>query len=138
MRPARVVLDDDRAEGLAVMLHGLLSAAAGRPAKQALLDGMRGTVTIRVPDAGVAVGLRFAGGTATVYDHALAGSTVTLTLPSDVLLGLPTVPLLLGLPSPLVPEGRAFARRLLRGEVRVGGLRHLGLVTGLNRLLSLA
>ena len=137
MRPARVVLDDDGAEGLAVMLHGLLSAAAGQPAKQRLLDTMRGTVTIRVPDAGVEVGLRFAGGTATVYDHALAGSDVTLTMPSGVLLGLPTTPLLAGFPSPLAPEGRAFLGRLLAREVRVRGLRHPGLIARLNRLLSL-
>lgn len=137
MRPTRVVLDEG-AEGLAAMIHGLLSAAVDDPRKAELLDKMRGTVAIRVPDAEVEVGLRFAGGGVTVYDHALDRSDVTLTMPAETLLSLPSVPLLLGLPSILTPGGRDFAKQVLTRKVRITGLRHTGLVTGLTTLLSVA
>lgn len=137
MRPTRVVLDEG-AEGLAAMLHGLLSAAVEDPAKERLLDRMRGAATIRVPDAEVEVGLRFVGGSVTVYDHALDSSDVTLTMPSETLLALPSVPLLLGLPSVLTPGGRDFAKQVLTRKVRIRGMRHVGLLTGLTTLLSVA
>lgn len=137
MRPTRVVLDEG-AEGLAAMVHGLLSAAVEDPRKSDLLDRMRGTVAIRVPEAEVEVGLRFASGGVTVYDHTLDRSDVTLTMPAETLLSLPSVPLLLGLPSVLAPGGRDFAKQVLARRVRITGLRHLGLITGLNTLLSVA
>lgn len=133
-----MVLADPAAEGLAAMLHALLSAAVEDPARARLLDGTRGTVTITVPDAEVTVGLRFANGTCTVHGGAIARSDLSVRMPSDALLGLSTVPLLLGLPSPLTTEGRAFTKRMLTGEVRIGGIWHVGLLTRLNRLLSVA
>lgn len=135
--PARVVLEEG-SEGLAAMLHGLLAAAVDDPRKADLLGRMRGTVAIVVPDAEVEVGLRFSGGGVRVSDRAADRSDVTLTMPSDTLLGLPTVPLLLGLPSVLSPGGRDFARQVLTRRVRIRGLRHVGLLSGLTTLLSVA
>ncbi len=134
---AHVVLADPDAAGLDAMLAGLIEAAIADPAKAAVLDAMRGTITISVPDAGVEVGLRFAHGTCRVESGPIPGATVLLSMPSDVLLDLPSVPLLAGLPSVLTPGGRAFARKVLTREVTIGGLRHIGLLTQLNRLLTL-
>jgi hypothetical protein len=134
---SRVVLDDLDAGGLDAMLAGLLSSAAEQPAKAAVLDRMRGTVTIAVPDAEVEVGLRFGNGVCTVYPNAIPGSKVRIEMPSDTLLGFSTIPLLYGLPSPRTPEGRAFTRALLQRQVRITGLWHLTLVRQLNTLLSL-
>ena len=135
---AQVVLSDPEAAGLDAMLAGLITSAIGAPAKAALLDRMVGTVTIVVPDAEVEVGLRFSGGTCRVESGPIPGSTITLTMPSDVLLEMSTIPLLAGLPSVLHPAGRAFTQKVLTGKVRIGGIQHVGLLTQLNQLLSLA
>ncbi|HVF21300.1 MAG TPA: hypothetical protein VNA14_13820 [Mycobacteriales bacterium] len=135
---AQVVLADPEAAGLDAMLAGLVTAAIADPAKAALLDRMVGTVTIHVPDAEVEVGLRFSGGTCRVESGPIPGSTITLTMPSDVLLELSNLPLLAGMPSLLHPGGRAFAIKVLTGKVRIGGLQHVGLLTQLNQLLSVA
>jgi hypothetical protein len=134
---ATVVLDDPEAGGLAAMLAALLASAVERPDKAKVLDAMRGTVTIAVPDAEVEVGLRFGEGTCRVYEGALPRPTVRIVMPSDTLMGFSMIPLLGGLPSPLAPEGRAFNLALLKREVRIDGLRHLTLITQLNTLLSL-
>ncbi|MCA1823772.1 MAG: hypothetical protein LC640_05810, partial [Frankia sp.] len=135
---AEVVIADDDAEGLAGMLAGLLRAAVAAPAKATLLDAMAGTITIAVTDADVEVGLRFGLGVCRVLSGGIPGSTVRIEAPSDVVLGLATTPLLAGLPSPLTASGRAFHRNVLTRQVRIRGLRHVGLITQLNRLLSLS
>ena len=133
---ANVVLVDPDAAGLDSMLAALVSAAIEDPAKARVLDRMAGTVTIAVPDAEVEVGLRFSGGTCRVESGPIPGSTITLTMPSDVLLGMSTIPLLGGMPSVLDPAGRAFALKVLTRQVRIGGMQHVGLLTQLTRLLS--
>ncbi len=135
---AQVVLADPDAAGLDSMLAGLITSAVSHPAKARLLDQMKGTVTIVVPDAEVEVGLRFSSGTCRVESGPIPGSTLRLTMPSDVLLELSTIPLLAGMPSVLDPAGRAFTMKVLTGQVRIGGIQHVGLLTQLNRLLSLA
>lgn len=135
---ARVVLTDPENGGLDAMLAALLTAAAEDPAKGTVMDATNGTVTIAVPDAEVAVGLRFGNGVCQVYPYAIPGSKVRIEMPSDTLMGFSTIPLLAGMPSVLTPEGRAFAKQVLSREVRISGLWHLKLVTQLNTLLSLA
>ncbi|MCA1823175.1 MAG: hypothetical protein ABR520_01460 [Mycobacteriales bacterium] len=135
---AEVVLSEDDAEGLAGMLAGLLRAAIADPAKAALLDSMAGTITIAVTDADVVVGLRFGLGICSVLSGSIPGGMVRIEAPSDVVLGLATTPLLAGLPSPFTASGRDFHRKVLTRRVRIRGLRHVGLITQLNRLLSLS
>lgn len=135
---ASVVLDDPDAAGLDAMLAALLSAAASDPAKARVLDATSGTVTIAVPDAEVEVGLRFARGVCRVSSAAVPGSTVRIEMPADTLLAFPAIPLRYGLPSVRTPEGRAFVAKLLRREVRITGLRHVGLIRQVNTLLSVA
>ncbi|MHB8449333.1 MAG: hypothetical protein ACYDAQ_02525 [Mycobacteriales bacterium] len=134
----RVVLVDPQAEGLPAMIAGLISAAVAEPAGAALLDRMRGTVTITLPDAEVSVGLHFAGGSVRVSAHPLTPSKLRLTMDSDRLLGLSSVPLLAGLPSVLTSAGRAVTLDMLTGKVRIAGLRHLTLLRQLTTLLSTA
>ncbi len=135
---AEVVDADPDQAGLHTMLVGLLAGAIEDPAKAAILDRMTGTVTITLPDVDVRVGLRFRSGVCRVHAGPIPGSKVHLEMPSGTLLGMASVPLLAGLPSPLSPDGRDFARQLLTRRVRIQGLRHIGLLTGLNRLLSVA
>ena len=131
MTAPRVVVADG-AEGLAVMLAGLL----GNPDKANVLAAMRGTVTIAVPDAEVEVGLRFAEGVCHVSGAAIAGSAVRIEMPSETLMEFPTIPLMLGLPSVLTPAGRAFTRQMLTRQVKIRGLQHIKLITQLNTVLS--
>ncbi len=134
---AEVVLADAEDAGLASMLAGLLCAAVEHPAKAAILDAMSGTVNIVVPDAEVEVGLRFGQGVCRVHAGPIPGAKVRIQMPSETLLGMSTVPLLFGLPSVLTPAGRRITRQILTGEVKIRGMHHVGLVTQLNRLLSL-
>ncbi len=134
---AEVVLADPEDGGLAAMLAGLLSAAIERPEAARILDRMSGTVTIAVTDADVEVGLRFGNGTCRVHAQPIPAPTLRIESPAAFLLGMSTMPLLFGLPSPLHNEGRQFLRQLRTGNVRIRGLlRHLRLVTQLNRLLA--
>jgi hypothetical protein len=72
-----------------------------------------------------------------VHDGPIPGAKVRIEMPSETLMAFSTIPLLGGLPSPLTAEGRAFTKHLLTRKVKIGGLRHLRLVTQLNTLLSL-
>ena len=119
------------------MVAGLIAAAIEDPAKARILDAMRGTVTIAVPDADVDVGLRFSGGVCRVHGAPIPGSTVRIEMPADQLMAFSTTPLLLGLPSPLTPGGRDLVRRVLRRDVRFRGIRHVTLLRQLTALLSL-
>lgn len=134
---AEVVLADPDAAGLDAMLAALLSSAVERPDKAKVLDAMSGTVTITVPDAEVAVGLRFSHGVCRVHSGPIPGAKVRIEMASDTLMNFSTIPLLYGLPSPLTAAGRTFAKQLLTREVRIGGLQHLTLIRQLNTLLSL-
>lgn len=134
----RVVLADPQAEGLPAMIAGLISAAVAEPPGVALLDRMRGTVTITVPDAEVSVGLRFTGGRVQVSASPVQPCLLQLSMDSDRLLALSGVPLLAGLPSVLTPAGRQVIRDILSGKIRIAGLRHVTLLRQLTTLLSTA
>src|SRR4051812_37327577 len=111
---AEFVVVDEGAAGVPTMIAGLLAAAIEDPAKARILDVMRGTVTIVVPDAGVDVGLRFADGVCRVHGAPIPGSTVRIEMPADQLMAFSTTPLVFGLPSPLAPAGRDLVRQVLR------------------------
>jgi hypothetical protein len=133
---AEVVVVDQDAAGLPAMVGGLLAAAAEDPAKARILDSMRGTVTIVIPDAGAEIGLRFLSGVCRVHGAPIPGSDVRIEAGADQLLGLTNAPTLLGLPSPFAAAGRDVARRLWRREIRVSGFRHVTLVRQLTTVLS--
>jgi hypothetical protein len=135
---AEVILADPDAEGLDSMLAGLLRGAITDPSKAKILDAMSGTVTIAVPDAEVEVGLRFGQGICRVLSSGIPGAKVRIEIPSEDLLAMSTIPLLAGLPSVRTKDGRAFQVKLLKRQIRIRGMRHLRLITQLNKLLSLA
>jgi hypothetical protein len=132
-----VVLEDPDAGGLPAILAALLTAAVADPAKAALLSRTTGTVGIRVPDADLAVVLRFGGGHCRIGGGDPGAADLRLTMDSALLLGLSRVPLFGGLPSPWAPQGRAVLRDLAARRLRIGGLTHLRLLRRVTLLLHL-
>ena len=124
--------------GLATLIGGLIEAnLAAHPERSSLLrPAVVGLVAI---DAGVAITLRIAPREVTVVDGLAGRPEVVIEADSDTLTELSSVPLRLGFPDPTTGEGRAVAGKLVRGELKVRGLaRHPGILSRLNRLLSVA
>jgi hypothetical protein len=129
---------DAEPSGLATMIGGLIEGnLAAHPDRAKLL---RPAVVGIVPtDAGVAITLRLAPRRVTVADGLLGRSQVAVEADSGTLTELSSTPLRLGFPDAMTTEGRAITQKLLRGDLRVRGLaRHPGIVSRLNRLLSVA
>lgn len=124
--------------GLATLIGGLIEAnLAAHPERSSLLrPAVVGLVAI---DAGVAITLRIAPRGVTVMDGLAGRPQVVVEADSDTLTELSSVPLRLGFPDATTAEGRAITGKLVRGELKVRGLaRHPGIVSRLNRLLSVA
>jgi hypothetical protein len=124
--------------GLAALIGGLIEAnLAAHPERSSLLrPAVVGLVAI---DAGVAITLRIAPRGVTVVDGLAGRPQVVIEADSDTLTELSSVPLRLGFPDPTTAQGRAVAGKLVKGELKVQGLaRHPGIVSRLNRLLSVA
>ena len=111
------------------MLGGLLQAnLQADPGKEALLRRTSGSVGIVVTDTEEEVRLVFTG----AEDQDQAGLWVTsgpalrsdlrLVGTADVIMGLSTVPLRLGLPDPLSSTGRALTGRWASGGLQIHGL----------------
>ena len=129
-------MDGDAPSGLAQMIAGLIEANVGDdPAKDRLVETMRGAAQIHVPDTGVTIGLKFVPGVVTVCSGPVAGADVRITADSETLMALSTVGLRLGLPDLLSASGRDVGLKLARGRLRVAGL-PLGLGM-LRRVLAL-
>ena len=129
---------DAEPSGLATMIGGLIEGnLAAHPDRARLLRPA--VVGIVATDAGVAITLRLAPGRVTVADGLLGRPQVAVEADSGTLTELTSTPLRLGFPDAMTPEGRAVSQKLLRGDLRVRGLgRHPGIVSRLNRLLSVA
>jgi hypothetical protein len=120
------------------LIGGLIEAnLAAHPERTSLLrPAVVGLVAI---DVGVAITLRIAPRGVTVVDGLGGRPQVVVEADSDTLTELSSVPLRLGFPDPTTAEGRAITGKLVRGELKVRGLaRHPGIVSRLNRLLSVA
>lgn len=135
----RVVLADPAANGLDAMIAAVLTEVLKQPAKVALLDQMRGTVTLTIPDQSAEVGLRFADGVATVLPSGVPGAMLHLTVPSTVLMAMGSAKQLplIGLPSPATAGGRDLYLALLTRRMKIGGLRHARLLGQFGTLLRL-
>lgn len=120
------------------MLGGVIEAnLSAHPERRKLL--LPGVVAIVAPDAGVAVTLRLAPGHVTVADGVLGRPDLVIRTDSETLTDLTSVPLRLGLPDVLTPEGRGVLARMRTGRLRIRGMvRHAGLLSRLSRLLSVA
>ena len=135
---SRVEFVAAKPSGLATLIGGLIEAnLAAHPERSSLLrPAVVGLVAI---DAGVAITLRIAPREVTVVDGLAGRPEVVIEADSDTLTELSSVPLRLGFPDPTTGEGRAVAGKLVKGELKVRGLaRHPGILSRLNRLLSVA
>lgn len=132
-----MVLADPAATGLDALVAALLREAMKNPSKVALLEQMRGTVTLTIPDQDAEIGLRFADGVATVLPSAVPGAMLRLSLPSPVLASMGSTPVLpfVGIPSPLSSGGRDLYKALLTRAVRIGGAHHVVLLNQVTSLL---
>ena len=126
----------DDPNGLATMLGGLIEAnLAAHPEREALLKPA--IVVITAPDAGVSVTIRMARGRVEVANGVRGRPTLRVRADSETLIELSVVPLRLGLPDTMTPQGREVTAKLMKGTIKVEGMfRSLGTLTRLNRLLS--
>jgi hypothetical protein len=129
---------DSEPSGLASMIGGIIEGnLAAHPERAALLRPA--VVGILATDAGVAITIRLAPKRITVANGLLGRPQVVVETDSETLAEMSSVPLRFGLPDAMTPEGRETTRKLMRRELRVHGLvRHPGIVSRLNRLLSVS
>jgi hypothetical protein len=124
--------------GLATMIGGLIEAnLVAHPERSSLLrPAVVGVVAV---DASVAITLRIAPRGVTVVDGLTGRPQVVVRTDSDTLTELSSTPLRFGFPDVTTRQGRAVTRKLLNGRLKVRGLvHHPGIVSRLNRLLSVA
>jgi hypothetical protein len=135
--PAVEYLDQDPS-GLATMIGGLIEGnLAAHPDRVGLLKPA--VVGIVATDAGVAITLRLAPSRITVADGLLGRPQLIVEADSETLTDLTASPLRLGFPDAMTSDGRQVTGKLLRRDMRVRGLvRHPGVASRLNRLLSVA
>jgi hypothetical protein len=132
----RVEYLDAEPSGLAAMIGGLIEGNLATHPERAELLGPA-LVGLVATDAGVAITLRLRPGTVTVAEGLVGRPQVVVEADSETLTELSSTPLWLGFPDARTNLGRAIGRKLVRRELRVRGLvRHPGIVSRLNRLLS--
>ncbi len=127
---------DGEPNGLASMLGRLIEANLERnPARIRHLG--RGCIAVRALDIGLATTLTMAPGRVSVSNGNRGRPEVRVRGDSLTLLRLTDTPLRFGFPNLLSREGRALARKVLSGNLKIRGmLRHPLEVARLNRLLS--
>ncbi len=134
---AKVEFSDREPNGIAAMIGGLIEANLAAHPERARLLRARAAIGIVATDAGVALTLRLAPGRITVGNGLSGKPQVVIRGTSETLTELSSVPLRLGFPDAMTPEGRTATRKLFLGELDVMGLwLHPGIVSRLNRLLS--
>lgn len=121
------------------MIADLIEAnLESHPQRTGLLEGKRRTVEIVATDLDAHVALTLGGGAVTVASDAVERPAMTIRADSETLLELPNAKLLMGLPSLADPVGRTVTKKLLKGDLKVRGMYRVGLLTKVQRLLSVA
>jgi hypothetical protein len=129
-------LDPDPA-GLTAMLGGILEGNLKDHPERARLLSPPMVASIRVPDAGTEVSLRFTAERIQVRTGPVSRPDVVVQADSEMLMSLSTVPLRFGLPDLGTKDGRHVIGQLLRRKLRIkGALWHPGKLARLNKLLS--
>ena len=116
---------DERAQenGLALMLHGLLSEAVDASAsKRADLDKMSSRLSIVAPDAEVAVTLDFGGGRCRVRDGRDHDADLCIVADSYKIPELSLLQIRHGLPWLFDDKGKGFVRDLVERKIKIEGL----------------
>lgn len=133
--PQFLVARDDELDGLGCLVADLLSDNLQNVRRRELLAGRRWAAAINVVDAESLFVVELGEGRARVLSAVDAPVSLRIQIDGDTLVGLPEVPLVLGLPDPRSTVGRLIIWKLLNRELRIGGLLlHLG---RLRRLLTL-
>jgi hypothetical protein len=135
---AAVRFSDKEPNGIAAMIGGLIQAnLEAHPERSALLK--RVLIGIVAEDAHVALTLRIEPDLVTVSNGLAARVDVMVRSDSETLTELSSAPLRLGFPDAFSRAGRGVTKKLFSGTLQVKGLlRHVGAVSRLNRLLSVA
>lgn len=134
---AKVEYVDDEPNGLATMIGGLIEANVAAHPERARFLGPPAMVGIVARDAEVACTVRLAPDRITVANGLTGRPAVIVRADTETLTDLTSVPLRMGFPDAMTSAGRAVTAKLLKGDLRVRGLiRHPGVVSRLNRLLS--
>lgn len=116
---------DERAmdNGLALMIHGLLSeAVAASPQKRHDLDQMTSTLAIVAPDAEVAVTLCFGNGRCQVRDGKDGDADLVIVAESHKIPELSLLQIRHGLPWLFDDKGKSFVRDLVERKIKIEGL----------------
>lgn len=108
------------------------------PQRASLLAGKRRTVEIVATDLDAHVALTLGEGSVTVASDAVERPALLIRADSETLLQLPNAKLLMGLPSLADPVGRSVTKKLLKGDLKIRGMYKVGLLTKVQRLLSVA
>ncbi|MCA1839429.1 MAG: hypothetical protein ABR507_10440 [Actinomycetota bacterium] len=106
------------------------------PARARLLSGKSRRVTISANDVDANVMLTIGEGKVVVGEGVHPDPQLSITTDSATLLDLPQAKLMAGLPSITDPTGRAVVKKLLNGQLKVKGIARVGLLTRVQRLLS--
>jgi hypothetical protein len=133
----RVELPDPEPNGLATMLGGIIEGnLAAHPQREALLS-KRGTFAISASDVGASASIRLLPAVVTVRNGIIGTPNIIVEADSETLVGLSNVPLKFGLPDVRTGEGREFARKLIKRQLKVKGLlTHPAMIGRLNKLLA--
>ena len=135
----RVDYPDAEPNGLATMIGGLIEANVEANRGRARLLTPPAVVGIVARDAEVGCTVRLSPAGVTVTNGLVGHPAVVVRGDTETLTELTTAPMRLGYPDALRPAGRAVVAKLLKGDLKVGGLvRHPALVSRLARLLSVA
>lgn len=106
------------------------------PARSRLLSGPTRSVTITAEDLGSSVSLVLGADAISIRDGTVAEPDLWIRADAETLIDLPNAKLLAGLPSIADATGRKIASKLLKGEMKIKGILKLGLLTRVQRLLS--
>lgn len=125
MTSQELVTIEERAQenGLALMIHGLLSEAVEASAsKRADLDKMSSTLAIVAPDAEVAVTLQFGGGRCQVRDGRAHDADLCIVADSYKIPELSLLQIRHGLPWLFDEKGKNFVKDLVERKIKIEGL----------------
>lgn len=126
-------------DGLAGMIADLIEGNVNdHPERLRLLDGPVRRVSITAGDLDAHVGLTIGEGSVAVSAERPADAHLSITTDSETLLDLPRAKLLFGLPSLGDPLGRAVTKKMLSGKLKVRGIARVGLLSRVQRLLSVS
>lgn len=119
------------------MIAGLIEGnLATHPQRGRLLSGPVRNVTITAEDLDSSVSLTLGGDAISIREGAAADPDLWIRADSETLIDLPNAKLLGGLPSIADAAGRRIVSKLAKGEMKIKGIFKLGLLSRVQRLLS--